>query len=445
MENEITDMGELYTEFLKNEIAKYCTDGAYEMTWDNEDKDVLKRDLPALIEDYNGEDNFISYLTDRVLESFMNNGWYVEDNLYDLIHSDAKQLSNAELSDYIEQKMTSGDFWDDMENNGYKGVDLGLEYILSHMNFAVDIFIATPNELNYDLGSIISAFGSDYIQADINNIDGTYLDNGVSYLVNQQGHSLLELYDDLFGENSDNTFIRSVASEITNNPAEATCCLAVVANVTGEQFAQLISMSKSGTGSVEFSTGTTIGIFNDWVGTGSSFDIQLEKPFDLPASYIFRVKLDDDSSAGAYSIADVYGGDISSENSEVKINSGSTNASLENPDDVLSKVIAKYGNNDLEESYNILTEADNAQLQELVDKCKEAYANNDLESAGKYWSDIYDAVLPDEKTMQTMSDAERMESYSLLSKLMNQFTDREVYDITDYLKRKAYREMGYDY
>lgn len=445
MENDTKNMEELYAEFLKDEIAKYCVDGTYEMTWDSQDKDALRDELPSMIADYNGEDNLISYLSDRLIQNYMDDGWFVEDNLYNKISADAKHLSNKELSDYIEERMSAVDFWDDMTENGYKGVDLGLEYILSQMEFVVDIFIATLNEQNYDLGSIISSFGSDYLQPELDYIDGTYLDNGITYLVNQQGHSVMELYDDLYGEDSSNTFIRSVADELGNNPAEATCCLTAVVGVSGEQFAQLVNMSKSGVGSVEFPVGTALGIFNDWIGGGSLFEIKLEKPFDVPASYILKVKSDNDSSAGAYSVADVYGGDISTENANIKIKSGASEFAMEDLDEVLSNVKAKYGNGELNESYDVLTETSDEQLQELVDKCKKAYAEKDLESAGKYWSEIYDTVLPDETTMKNMSDAERMKSYSILSKLMDQFTDREVYDITDYLKRKSYRKMGYDY
>lgn len=75
---------------------------------------------------------------------------------------------------------------------------------------------------------------------------------------------------------------------------------------------------------------------------------------------------------------------------------------------------------------------------DLVNLCKEAYRNNDLDLAGKYWNQIYEKYAPsikeDEKT--------RYEKYEKLNELMSNFTDEEVYKITDYLREKEYRKEG---
>lgn len=342
-DNKETNLQEQYYNFLKEEIKTYCDEnGEYEMNWDTQDIAVFSEELPSMIEEYNGEDNFIEFIENKVLESYMNSGWYVEDGLYDMIYNDAKNLSDKVLSEYITNEMSEGDFWFDMSSNGYSGVNVGVEAILSKMNLVVDIFIATPAEQNYDLGSIIPAFGSDYLSPELDMIDETYLDNGITLLLNQQGHKVMELYNDLYGENSSNKLIRSVAEEITNNPAEASCCLTAVSTVTGEQYAQLINMVNSGAGSIELPVGTSLGIFNDWIGGGSTFEIELEKPFVVPASCILKVKSDSDSSRGNYSVADVYGGDISNENAPIKVLSGSSEVQLEDLATALSEAANKY-------------------------------------------------------------------------------------------------------
>ena len=342
-DNKKTDLKEQYYNFLKEEIKRYCNEyGSYQMDWDHQDIAVFSEELPSILDEYTGEDNIIEFIENKVLEIYMNSGWYIEDGLYDKIYDYAKNISDKVLSEYIIKEMSEGDFWFDMSLNGYDGVDVGVDRLLSEMNLVVDIFIATPAEQNYDLGSIIPAFGSDYLSPELDMIDETYLDNGITLLLNQQGHKVMELYDDLYGENSSNKLVRSVAEEITNNPAEATCCLTAVSTVTGEQYAQLINIVNSGAGSVELPVGTSLGIFNDWIGGGSVFEIELEKPFVVPASCILKVKSDSDSSRGNYSVADVYGGDISNENAPIKVLSGSSEVQLEDLATALSEAANKY-------------------------------------------------------------------------------------------------------
>lgn len=79
--------------------------------------------------------------------------------------------------------------------------------------------------------------------------------------------------------------------------------------------------------------------------------------------------------------------------------------------------------------------------QELVDKCKEQYNNKDLEGACKTWSMIYDLL--DEKLgkFDEKDDKNRFGVYKEFNSYMEQFSNNEVYDITDYGKQKAYKQM----
>ena len=102
-----------------------------------------------------------------------------------------------------------------------------------------------------------------------------------------------------------------------------------------------------------------------------------------------------------------------------------------------------YNQNTFIKSFRTLQEAKNAveqasntgtsklydtkYMQSLVNRAKKAYKDRDLKSAGIYWTKIYEAC-PETMTMQ---DFEEHDKY------MRQFTNEEVYTITDYLKGRC--------
>lgn len=75
-------------------------------------------------------------------------------------------------------------------------------------------------------------------------------------------------------------------------------------------------------------------------------------------------------------------------------------------------------------------------LNDLMQKCKEAYKSKDLNLAGKYWTEIYEKYAPSHNDEQFDS------KFIEFSKAMEQFTDKEVYEITDYLKEQQYKKEG---
>ena len=80
--------------------------------------------------------------------------------------------------------------------------------------------------------------------------------------------------------------------------------------------------------------------------------------------------------------------------------------------------------------------------QKLVDECKKAYADNDLSKAWTLWEQINDILL----TLDEFKEDDKVNRHFVwetYDKYMKQFTDEEVFGITDYGKRKAYREMEY--
>lgn len=81
------------------------------------------------------------------------------------------------------------------------------------------------------------------------------------------------------------------------------------------------------------------------------------------------------------------------------------------------------------------------EYQELVNKCREEYYKSDLASAYKYWEEMFNVL--DEKLNQydKTDEKNRFVCYDEFNKCMREFTDDEVYKITDYGREKAYREM----
>ena len=67
-------------------------------------------------------------------------------------------------------------------------------------------------------------------------------------------------------------------------------------------------------------------------------------------------------------------------------------------------------------------------LNGFVIEAKDAYAKGDLKTASEYWTKIYNAC-----------ESNNMDDFKALALAMRPFTDQEVYDITDFLKR----EFGY--
>lgn len=81
------------------------------------------------------------------------------------------------------------------------------------------------------------------------------------------------------------------------------------------------------------------------------------------------------------------------------------------------------------------------EYKELVDKCKKYFADKDMENAYKIWCDIHDLLDKNVNAFDKCDDENRYKCYQEFHDYMQQFTDDEVYTITDYGKQKAYRQM----
>ena len=296
------------TNWLSEEVKKHCNaNGMVETYWDYQDRDALYDEVKKYTKDFEGGD-LIEFIADNMREE----SWYLdwcdeyEDSLFADIKTDASSIEDEELKNYVVNKLEDldySDLRDELEVAGYNGVDDGIESELKDVKVNVNLTLATGNEANYDMSSIITCFGTDYMPIEFDSLDEAYLDNALTYLIHQQGHTLREFYDSYLGNADGGRLLNSICNEVDNNPAEATCGLTVLVSVSLGEYNMLLSDG----GNIEVSADTELGLYNSWIGSGSLFEISLEKPFVFPTSMILHADFDDVTGTGAYSVGDTYG------------------------------------------------------------------------------------------------------------------------------------------
>lgn len=295
---------EAYIAWLRDEVGWHCNSrGCYEAFWDYDDS-VTPDQMAEACANYE-EAGFASPLN-YLDESIMEKPGFIEALENELISAITRDAATAPEG-VGEQWIESGDIWGDLESAGYEGIDANVEDLLSNSSFNVNVFFATEAEENFDMGSIVHAFGNDYREPRLEDVDAEDLDNALSYLVNQQGHSIAEVYG-----NGDNAFIRSVREEIDENSSEAMSELCALVRMDGQQMLDFIEKQHEATDSLVLPKDyATMGIFNQWAGCGGMLDIQLEKDAVLPLSMVREFQIEgvrgDTNLWGGYTVDEVYG------------------------------------------------------------------------------------------------------------------------------------------
>lgn len=295
---------EAYIAWLRDEVGWHCNSrGCYEAFWDYDDS-VTPDQMAEACANYEeaGFASPLNYLDESIMEKPGFIG-ALENELISAITRDAATAPEGVGEQWVE----SGDIWGDLESAGYEGIDANVEDLLSNSSFNVNVFFATEAEENFDMGSIVHAFGNDYREPRLEDVDAEDLDNALSYLVNQQGHSIAEVYG-----NGDNAFIRSVREEIDENSSEAMSELCALVRMDGQQMLDFIEKQHEATDSLVLPKDyATMGIFNPWSGCGGMLDIQLEKDAVLPLSMVREFQIEgvrgDTNLWGGYTVDEVYG------------------------------------------------------------------------------------------------------------------------------------------
>lgn len=295
---------EAYIAWLRDEIEKHCnSEGRYEAYWDYNDS-ITPDQLFNAMEHFerDGYASPLAYLEVSLVEDYYFTT-PMEEALLTAISQDAKSAPDG-LGKHWDE---SDDIWGDLEAAGYQGIDANLDDLLSRSSFNVNVFFATEAEENFDMGSIVHAFGNDYRDPRLEDVDAEDLDNALSYLVNQQDHSIAEVYG-----NGDNAFIRSVREEIDENSSEAMSELCALVRMDGQQMLDFIEKRNEAKDSLVLPKDyATMGIFNQWSGCGGMLDIQLEKDAVLPLSMVREFQIEgvrgDTNLWGGYTVDEVYG------------------------------------------------------------------------------------------------------------------------------------------
>lgn len=268
---------EAYIAWLREKLEDYCNDdGSYEVYWDYDDS-VTPDQLVEAVDNWKSEGYTSpeSYLASTLYDTV---GEAQESQLYVSILDDLNDAPDEVRACWDE----STGIWDDLYEAGYTGIDMNLDDLLSRSSFNVNLFFATETEKNFDMGSIVDSFGNDYREPRLEDIDAESLDNALSYLVNQQGHSV----EEVFG-NPDNAFIHSIREEIDENSSEAMSELCALVRMDAREMLDLIGKRSEAKGSLVLPRDcATMGIFNQWSGCGGVLDILLEKDAVMPLSMI---------------------------------------------------------------------------------------------------------------------------------------------------------------
>lgn len=302
---EVKDLEQEYMNFLKEEIAEYCNEnGAYEMYWDYRDEIEEKDFVSALNEVIAGTyDNVVQALSDKYFEYNLD----YENNFTDTVLSDLR--NHPELEAYQEQREqdTGISIYEDLDEAGYAGLDMNIESLLNGSKFFVNIIFGTPAEQNSDMSAIITSYGT-YHNPDMEFVEVSDLDNALTKLIHQQGHSIKEIYDGLFGvAKSESKLVNSVVEELENNTAEAMSGLTACVSVDWKTLETLYKAHHNGeAGAITLDVGTTLGLVNIWNGSGSILGIELEKPFTISIGDIQSIQVEN-ATVGNYTVNEIFG------------------------------------------------------------------------------------------------------------------------------------------
>lgn len=353
---EDNNLEQAMMKWLEDEIRIYCnSNNMIETYWDYQDRDALEDEVKKYADGFEGG-NLTEYIADQMRDE----GWYFEwcdeyeDELLNGVKLDAEKIEDEALKSYVVGKIEDLDYSDLRDllyQAGYNGVDDGIEEELGNVKINVNLTLATDDEANYDMSSIITCFGTDYLPVEFDSLDASHLDNALTYLIHQQGHTLKEFYDCLLGNKDGGKFLNSLVREVENDPAEATCGLTVLVSVSVNEYGALLSNE----GSIEVSTDTELGLYNSWIGSGSLFEIELEKPFVFPASMVLHADLDDVTGTGNYSVGDCYG-TMGEDRKGTVTKGGEASVQNEDLDAVADYVRAIYDNEEEVEESKKITE-----------------------------------------------------------------------------------------
>lgn len=306
---EQTTRKEEYVQLLKPIMANYLnTENCYEFYWDYRDEypaDKILETYHKLSSEKTYEKNAFVYMLENYIYG-LNLG---EDT--ELLNMISREIAKHSDERIFELYNEFGLDFDLLEEAGYNGIDVNLADLLRNTRLHVNVMFATKEEQNYDMSSIVTAFGS-WKTPCPNDVKD--FDNALTYLIHQQGHTVEEVYDCFFANpigfpyERQTNFVESVVDDIVNNSSDGCSELCVLIELTGWDIVKFFEAVLNNQGYIKFGKNTELGIFNEWSGCGGLLDIQLEKDFIVPIEMIRDIQIE---GAGIvnnnYTVNSVYG------------------------------------------------------------------------------------------------------------------------------------------
>ena len=246
--------------------------------------------------------SFADFLTDHLIST----AW-TEDNWNDISFvNEIKYAVNNSNSDAIKNAYSRLDI-DELIDLAYElnygGVTLNLDSFLSQYQYKLNISMTTKKEQDSDMSAIMTYFENPESNVELE-------DNALCYLIKQQGYDISSIQN----PDDDDTlsFIESVANELDNMPYSMSE-LTFLVHANGIELCNLLeAIAKrklTPDATITMSEYSTCGLFNEWLGTGSDFDINLDKPAVFPVSMIrdFQMENVHPHFNSSYTVDDVYG------------------------------------------------------------------------------------------------------------------------------------------
>lgn len=219
---------------------------------------------------------FSDYLFEKVESFFEDDKKYYEEYLVGLI-SERISSSNLGLLDAFQKQLDTKTPLEMLKECGY-----------NHTTVDIESCVDRPYHLNLLFSEKLQNF------------------------VEQQGHSLKNI---LSAAITNNPFVQSLQRNIADMGETASKLTALV-SMKGKELLSALNAFAHKTGNIELSSNTAMGLFNEEIGKGSSFSIELEKNAVLPVSELTNVQFEKhgepaDASHKEYTVFDTC--DISSD------------------------------------------------------------------------------------------------------------------------------------
>lgn len=285
-----------YYDYLKQYISDNLDNGLitlYHDYDDNIDKDVIQKYINAVVLGY-PTDSFYDVIYEYAA-SCIDADYYEDALINELLHNAPteeirEQIKNADYADII----------DDLNECGYIGVDYNIGDLLRNTSVKVNVLLGTDTERNYDMDSIVTAYGNDYQYPfkDYAKPDVDDYDNALTYLIHQQGHTVQDVLANhldccLSDEQiSKSGFIKGVCTDIEENSSESMSELGVYIELSGDEIPEFCEKLSDKNAYLVFDKDVNIGLFNEWSGSCGYPDNYLEKDFVVPTTMVRNVQIE---------------------------------------------------------------------------------------------------------------------------------------------------------